>query len=165
MKHKPGSNLLTPRQRGWIEGEARAAFRKLESAGATDETYNDWRVREAIKVCGFRISEAPKRAFDDLLSHFQSLNGKTDKAMDRLTGKENDWRFWESEIIKQLNRDHLPWNYAETICEKYHHGLRTHLVGPPEMKIVFINVRNAVDARLEKRAGMEQEAANAATKH
>jgi hypothetical protein len=91
MKYKQGTNLLTPRQRKWIEGEARGAFRKMEGAGATDETYNDWRVREAIKACGFRISEAPRAAFDDLLSHFEALNGKPEKALERQLGPGNDW--------------------------------------------------------------------------
>jgi hypothetical protein len=161
MKFKKGSNLLTPRQRGWIEGVARKAWRRLHDSGAIDEDYDAWRVREAIAKCGFRISEAPRAAFNDLLSHFLAAAGETGQAVDRLAGKGNEWNHWFNEIIAQLNRDHLPLAYADAIAAKYNHGRPMKNIGAPEMKTVFINVRNAVNARLRKKGNAEPAQAGA----
>lgn len=143
-----GTNLLSAKQRSWIEGEARGAWKRMSAAGAIDEPYNEWRVREAVSMCGFRISEAPKAAFDGLLSHFQALNGKTDKAMERLSGPSNGWHFWHGLIEEQLARGVVGRGYLDFIvCDRGITSLEK--ATEKQMRDLFVTLRNRINAKVE----------------
>lgn len=77
-----GAAPLSNRQKAYLSGLAKAAWRILSQGGGTDEKEADYRKREAISCCGRRISEARNRDFSDLEAHFLALSGKSGRAFD-----------------------------------------------------------------------------------
>lgn len=114
IKFKP----LTAKQRGYLGTLASQAYRYLTSKSAIDEPEKEWRHREAISACQFRISEAPSRCFDDLEQHFLTLAGKTGKALERALGPENDMRTLEHEIAVAARAAGVHPAYTQGICRR-----------------------------------------------
>ena len=79
--------LLTSKQRAFATQLALRAWKRLHESGATDETFDAWRQRIARKACGYKISEAPIHAFDDLLIEFKAQAGEIDEAFERAKSK------------------------------------------------------------------------------
>lgn len=71
---------------------ARKAWTRLTSAGAIDESFDDWRHREAESVVGCRLSAASSPQLDRLETHFLSIAGQTDKALDAELGEDGATR-------------------------------------------------------------------------
>lgn len=103
-------------QRSYLGQLAKKGFQRLRSAGAIDEPEDEWRQREAEKACGYRISEAPRRCFDDLETHFLTLAGQTKRAFDRATGPANDMRTVAHEIAVAAATLGVGENYIAGMC-------------------------------------------------
>jgi hypothetical protein len=71
---------------------ARTAWAKLSGAGAIDESFNDWRQREAVDTCGARISAATKSQLDRLETHFLAMGGNAAEAYQSAIGPSNELR-------------------------------------------------------------------------
>jgi hypothetical protein len=147
-------SLLTKPQRLLLAGLARRAWKQRSDANATDLTYDQYRHEEAIRACGHKISEAPRTAFDDLFTHFQKECGNIDRAFDHALKSEhapNDWRGWQLQILTELKKAELPWNYAQPIAQKKY-GQSLENLSPDQLKTVFFDIRRAVKSRLQKAA-------------
>lgn len=114
LKFKP----LSPKQRGYLGTLATQAYRYLTGKGAIDEPEKEWRHREAISACGFRISEAPSNRFDALEQHFLTLAGKSSKALERALGPENDMRQLAHEISVAAREAGVTPAYVQGICKR-----------------------------------------------
>lgn len=82
--------LLTPKQRSTLSAMAREAYQVL--APGLSETADEFRHAESRRITaklpnapaqGWKISEAPKSAFDALFDHFKVLKGEPEAAFDR----------------------------------------------------------------------------------
>jgi hypothetical protein len=112
-------NPLTPKQRGYLAQLAKQAHTYLTGKGAIDEAFDAWRKREAMEVTkGFTISEAPRRCFDDLEQHFLMLAGKSDKALSRALGPDNDMRNLEQQIAVAARTVGVTPAYVQGICKR-----------------------------------------------
>lgn len=80
---------------------ARKAWSRMTSLGAIDEPFDAWRHTEAESVVGCRISAANSSQLDRLETHFLSLAGQTDKALDSALGEDGDTRR-RRYVIRQL---------------------------------------------------------------
>lgn len=103
-------------QRSYLGQLAKKAFQRLSSIGAIDEPEDAWRKRESEKACGYRISEAPRRCFDDLETHFLTLSGQTKRAFDRATSPDNDVRTIAHEIAVATATLGVGENYIKGMC-------------------------------------------------
>lgn len=113
-KFKP----LSSKQRGYLGTLATQAYRYLTSKGAIDEPEKEWRHREAISACGFRISEAPSNRFDALEQHFLTLAGKSGRALERALGPDNDMRNLEQQIAVAARTAGAHPAYVQGICKR-----------------------------------------------
>lgn len=146
------TNLLSKKQKSWLESLARKAWQARKASGATDETYDAYRRAQAVKACGFRISEAPRAAFDALLAHFQAENGELGKAFDRLAGPSNDQRFYIAQIDAQLRRGGMVRATAKSIAhDKFQGQTDLEKLTPDQLKQLLITLRNHVNSTLERR--------------
>lgn len=115
-KHEPMLTGGKGGQRSYLGQLAKQAFQRLTSAGAIDEPEDAWRKRESEQACGYRISEAPRRCFDDLETHFLTLSGQTKRAFDRATGPTNDVRTITHEISVAAATLGVGENYIKGMC-------------------------------------------------
>lgn len=97
---------------------ARTAWNKLNSAGAIDESFNDWRQREAIETCGARISAATKAQLDRLETHFLAMGGNSREAYDNATGPGNDMRQLCHLITIKARECSVTAAYVQAICRR-----------------------------------------------
>ncbi len=120
MKSRPVKFVaLTPKQRGYLAQLAKQAHTYLTGKGAIDEPFDPWRKREAMDASkGFTISEAPRRCFDDLEQHFLMLAGKSDKALSRAIGPDNDMRQLAHEISVAAREAGVTPAYVQGICKR-----------------------------------------------
>jgi len=109
---------LTPKQRSMLGQLAKRAWKKQHDSGAIDEEETKWRHREALERCGFIISEAPKRCFDDLKSHFETMAGDAGKAFETLTGPDNETRQLTHEIGVAAKACGVTAGYVAGICRR-----------------------------------------------
>lgn len=122
IKFKP----LTPKQRGYLAQLAKQAHTYLTGKGAIDEPFDAWRKQEAMEASGgFTISEAPSRAFDALEQRFLMLAGKTEKALERALGPENDMRQLAHEIGVAQRQAGVTPGYVAGICKRMFDGATT----------------------------------------
>ena len=142
-KFKP----LSAKQRGYLGTQATQAYRYLTNKGAIDEPEKEWRLREAISACGFRISEAPSNRFDALEQHFLSLAGKSGKALERALGPENDMRQLAHEIAVAAREAGVAPGYVQGICKRMY-GADTWS-NARQAKAVLIALKNK--ARTDKK--------------
>lgn len=121
--------LLTAPQRSFLGGLADGAYRMLTSRGAIsphEESAKDWRHREARAATsdldpegkGWKISEAPKSAFDSLKAHFEMLSGRSGDALETLTGPSNDLRNLSHLIGVQMKACGVTAAYMQGICKR-----------------------------------------------
>jgi len=139
MSFKP----LTPKQRGYLARLAKKAHDYLTGKGAIDEPFDAWRKREAMEASnGFTISEAPRRAFDDLEQHFLALGGQSAKALERALGPENDMRQLAHAIAVAQRQAAVTPAYVQGICKRMF-GADTW-GNARQAKAVLIALRNKV---------------------
>lgn len=154
------SALLTKPQRVMLTGIARRAWTQRRDNHATDATFDEYRHDGSISACGHTISEAPREAFDDLYTYWLAEAGEKAKAYDHAVKSQkepNDWRGWQRQILEQLARASLPWEYSQPIAKKKFGTLMENL-SPDQMKAVFIDTRRAVNAKLKRASATTQAA-------
>jgi len=110
---------LTPKQRSMLGQLAKRAWKKQHDSGAIDEDETTWRHREAMEATsGFKISEAPKRCFDALKAHFETMAGDAGKAFETLTGPDNETRQLAHEIGVAAKACGVTAGYVAGICRR-----------------------------------------------
>lgn len=129
-------------QRSYLGRLAKKGFQRLSSAGAIDEPEDAWRAREAEKACGHRISEAPRRCFTDLETHFLALAGETKRAFDRATGPSNDVRTVAHEISVAAATLGVGENYIKGMCRRMFQAETWE--GPKQGQAVLIALLKAI---------------------
>lgn len=147
MKQK----LLSKAQRVMMTQIAMRGWRKMTKAGAIDESFNDWRLRESMAACGFRISEAPASAFDDLFSHFKALEGDVTKAFGIATGPSNEVRQWINNMEEELARDGLTLAFTKPIAFRKWGTEDLTKLSMHQLRAISYDVDRAVKARIQKR--------------
>ncbi len=71
---EPGTTvLLTSKERQELAILAREAWLKMTGAGATDESFDEFRHRIAIQACGRRITEAIRSDFNLIKAAFAAI--------------------------------------------------------------------------------------------
>jgi hypothetical protein len=154
-KRKP----LTKAQKGMLATIAKRAWDLLNRSGVTDESFDDWRLRHARRICGVRISEAKWDMFDDLFIHFKAEAGDVDEAYRRAVegvGNQKKQVLWL--IKKELEKVGFTYGYALKIArdkwgEKL--GLQFDLIETlplHAMRTVLFDVKRAVRAAVKRRA-------------
>ncbi len=79
---EPGTTvLLTSKERQELAILAREAWLKMTGAGATDESFDEFRHRIAIQACGRRITEAIRSDFNLIKAAFAAIVGRTKQAI------------------------------------------------------------------------------------
>lgn len=93
---------------------ARTAWTRLTSAGAIDEPFDAWRLRESMECVGTRISKASSRELDRLETHFLSLGGQPAKALENELGEDGHTKRTRHAIQLLAEELGLPPDYAAT---------------------------------------------------
>lgn len=116
-----GAAPLSNRQKAYLSGLAKTAWRILSQGGGTDEKEQEYRQREAISCCGRRISEARNGDFSDLEAHFLALAGKSGRAFDSaMKADSNPARQALFKLRKLLQKQGRAEDYAAKILrDKY----------------------------------------------
>lgn len=101
---------------------ARKAWTRQTASGALDETFDAFRHREAQAATrspqipeGFTLRTAPRRCFDDLLAHFQAIDGDTGAALDTLN-EPNELRQIRRTIQETAKEKGVGPEYVSRIC-------------------------------------------------
>ncbi len=109
---------LSRPQKAYLSKLAQQAWTVLKRAGATDESAEEYRHREAISSVGRRISEAVNGDFEVLEAHFLACAGKTAKAFDSaMRADSNGARQARWKISKLLAKHGLTDSYAAKIMQ------------------------------------------------
>lgn len=117
---------------------ARTAWSRLTDAGAIDEPFNTWRLREANECVGTRISKATAAQLDRLETHFLSLGGQAAKALENELGESGHTKRQRHVISGLAAQLGLPADYA---AAKH----------PSQLTGIIINLKSKLKANAKTR--------------
>lgn len=96
---------LTLREKRELAMAARAAYKVMEGHGATDETFDEFRLRLAMQACGRRISEALRGDYSNLMAMFTSISGETSRSFHSAMRGETEGRRIAQKKLEDLLRE------------------------------------------------------------
>lgn len=115
----PIASMLIPlsnKQKSTLAIVARKAH--VKHGSFEDESFDDWRAREAVEACGKRISEASNGDYNTLLAHFENLAGNARAALDATMRADTDEHRQAMHVIDELlAQGGHKRAYAEKICQ------------------------------------------------
>lgn len=114
--------LLSKKQVSTLAIIAKKAWSRLQSQGAIDESFNDWRHRTAQERIGCTLSQAHWDDFDPLFILWKTIAGETDAAFKRALSKmSNTQRTLCFRINANLEKANLSLGYAIKCARDAHY--------------------------------------------